>query len=398
MSRDSGSRTVTTRFVWLPHGSAAGWLLLHRTVTDPATGLGTDEFWRSERISPEAVASGAFQDSAPEWHRIVTGGPVPFLLWPFFLAAVTDRELPAVREQLLRSPIRPIADIGAEVDGSAGSPAVAAPRVVLAGDPFGPAPGDLDLGDGWDVARLDREGRREALLTAVRGRIRHAGVPAPRKGDRQVWINRFLARPGPPPRSALAEVLAREPVRRAVAGLLAAPQDEAGRRTVAAELREHGWSMVAQPLRLRGDEPALGFLGRLVLFCGEEGAAHHVATLPACAETLRRHAGLTAALARHLCPLDPAPGDAGPARDRLREALRALPPEWAESYPGAPGLAPPAWDEVTTLTHDEAAPAGGGLPRRPVEISHVELVDSNGRHSWRIDLSVPTGPRTDADR
>ncbi|OJF09726.1 hypothetical protein [Couchioplanes caeruleus] len=453
MSRDSGSRTVTTRFVWLPHGSAAGWLLLHRTVTDHVAGDSTDEFWRSERISPGAVASGAFQDSAPEWHRIVTGEPVPFLLWPFFLAAVTDRELPAVREQIIRSPIRPLADISAEVAGTPGGPAVTAPRVVLAGDPFGPVPDDLDLGDGWDVAGLEREGRCEALLAAVQGRIRHAGIAGSPHGG-AVWLNRFVARPevagrpgsvppqsvpgsvppqsapGPvPPQSApgpvpsqsdspgspgfssaaptpvqavvsgpgqagLDEVLTREPVRRAIADLLASPGDEAPRRAVVAELREHGWTLAAEPLRLGGDEPAPGFLGRLVLFCAEDGTAHHVVTTLTCAETLRRDDDLAATLTWHLCPLRAAPPGSDPAGDALHEALHNLPAEWDEAHAGTPGLAPPAWDEITTVTRDETVPGS----RRPVEISHVELVDSNGRHSWRIDLSAPARPRTDADR
>ncbi|MEV6597824.1 hypothetical protein AB0M36_13245 [Actinoplanes sp. NPDC051346] len=472
MSRDSGSRTVTTRFVWLPHGSAAGWLLLHRTVTDHGTGATTDEFWRSERISPGAVASGAFQDSGPEWHRIVTGEPVPFLLWPFFLAAVTDRELPAVREQLVRSPVRPIADISAEVRGAPDRPEVTTPKVVLANDPFGPEPGDLDLGDGWDVTPLDHDGRREDLLAAVQGRIRHARIPTADHGDATVWINRFLVRgadspdrsspgPGSPDRSlpgagspdrsspgagspdrsspgagspdrsspgadspdhsspgadspdrslvsgpavggpasaSLDEVLAREPVRRAIAGLLGAAGDESARRALVAEFQENGWTLVADPLRLSADEPAAGFLGRLVFFCQEGSTVHRIATMPACAETLRRRDGLADTLARQLCPLNPAAHDPAPTPESLWEALRTLPAEWDMAHPGIPGLAPPAWDEITTVTSDDGVSDAGDPPRRPVEISHVELVDSNGRHSWRIDLSAPVRPRTDADR
>ena len=78
MSPGSAPKTVTTRFVWVPHGPASGWLLLHRTVLHRASGETSDEFWRSEQISPEPA--GAFQDSAPERHRIVSGERVPFLL------------------------------------------------------------------------------------------------------------------------------------------------------------------------------------------------------------------------------------------------------------------------------------------------------------------------------
>ncbi|MFI5494156.1 hypothetical protein [Actinoplanes sp. NPDC051859] len=382
MSRDSESRTVTTRFVWLPHGSAAGWLLLHRTVQ--GHGLDTDEFWRSERIPPGVTLSGTLPDSAPEWRRLVTGAPVPFLLWPFFLAAVTDRELPTVHEQIVRSLIRPIAEISAEVDGAAGG--ATAPRLALAHDPFGPDPANLELGEGWSVAPLGPEGRREALLAAVAARLPPAGI-ADSTGP--VLVHRFAASPYPPESSpaGLGEVLAREPVRRAVAGLLADPTAADPRRMVEAVVQEHGWLLRPEPLPLTPGQPARGFLGRLVLFCDEDSTLHRIATTPACADVLRRRDGLAADVARHLCPLDPV-DDADGA---FQAVLRDLPAEWDTALPGTPGLGPPAWDEITTITRDDSAPGGHGLPRQrgPVEISHVELVDSNGRHSWRIDLTTP---------
>ncbi|BCJ49411.1 hypothetical protein Asp14428_08860 [Actinoplanes sp. NBRC 14428] len=390
-----GSRTVTTRFVWVPHGPAAGWLLLHRTVADHGAGDTTDEFWRSEEISPEAATAGAFQDADAEWRRIVTGEPVPFLLWPFFLAAVTDRELPAVREQILRSLIRPLADISAELVAGPGGPAVITPRVTLAGDPFGPAAADLDLGDDWETSSLDPEGRRADLLTAVDRRIRVAGVRAPATPD-TVTINRFVARPGMS-RTGLDEVLARQDLRQALADLLAAPADQALREALTADLRSHGFPFAAEPLHLTG-LPRAGLLGRLVLLCHADAPVNRIATLPACDDALRRTAGLTAALAAYVTPLDPATRTDEPAREALRAALSELPDEWDPPYEQGAGLAPPAWDEITVLTAPDGVPAGGvPAPRRAVEISHVELVDSTGVQSWRIDLSAPSGYRTDTD-
>jgi hypothetical protein len=391
MSPGSGSKTVTTRFVWVPHGPAGGWMLLHRTVRHGSGGETADEFWRTEKISPEAAAADAFQDSSAEWHRIVTGEPVPFVLWPFFLAAVTDRELPALREQIARSAVRPLADISAEVATSPDGGVVAAPRVTLAADPFGPGHHDLDL-DGCDTGDLDTAGRRGALLAAVDTRIRLSGVSRP-DDDRTVWINRFVAH-GEASAPPLDEVLHDEEVRRAIAALMAAPQDDARRSAVAAAARHHGWTLVAEPLHLAGPQARPGFLGRLVYFCHEDSAVHRVATMPACHEALREHDGLGAALAAYLCPLDPAARDARATREAFRAAVTQLPAEWdVAATPGA-GLAPPGWDEIVIETRDDGVRAGGPEvphPRRPVEISHVELVDSNGRNSWRIDLSAPAG-------
>lgn len=396
MSPGSASKTVTTRFVWVPHGPASGWLVLHRTVRHRASGEASDEFWRSEQISPEAAASGAFQDSAPEWRRIVTGEPLPFLLWPFFLAAVTDRELPAVREQVVRSLIRPLADIEAEVDAAPGGAVRAAPRVTLAGDPLGPDHADLDL-DGCDTGGLDAAGRRAALLAAVDARIRQAGVRQAGE-DRTVWINRFLARAADSAPD-LDKVLLEEDVRRAVAALMAAPDDDDRRHAVVEEARHHGWHLVAEPLRIAGPEPKPGFLARLVTFCHDDSTVHRIATMPACEEALRDHDGLGTALAAYLCPLDPAARDAGPGRDAFHAALHELPAEWDIPCRPGSGLAPPAWDEIVTVTRDDGVRAGAATvpgPRRPVEISHVELVDSNGRNSWRIDLSSPAARPDDA--
>jgi len=397
MSPGSGSKTVTTRFVWVPYGPAGGWLLLHRTVLQPASGETAHEFWRSEQISPSAAASGAFQDSTPEWRRIVTGEPVPFLLWPFFLAAVTDRELLAVREQVVRSLVRPLADIEAEVD-AAGGEVLSAPRVTLADDPIGPGRADLDL-DGCDTGELDARGRRAALLAAVDARIRLAGVRHAGE-DRTVWINRFLARAGDTA-TDLDKVLLDEDVRRAAAALMAAPEDEERRLAVIAEAGRHGWTLTAEPLRIAGPEPKPGFLARLVYFCHEDSTVHRLVTMPACERALRDHEGLGRALAAYLCPLDPAARDAGPGREAFHAALNGLPAEW--DTPGRPGagLAPPAWDEIVPLTRDDGVRAGTATvpgPRRPVEISHVELVDSNGRNSWRIDLSSPGGAQPGTDR
>ncbi|MGA5302544.1 hypothetical protein ACPCHT_21635 [Nucisporomicrobium flavum] len=393
MNPGSGPKTVTTRFVWVPHGPAGGWLLLHRTVRRGATGETADEFWRTEKISPEAAAADAFQDSTPEWHRIVTGEPVPFLLWPFFLAAVTDRELPALREQIARSVIRPLADIHAEVDAGPGGGVLAAPRITLAGDPIGPGHRDLDL-DGCDLGDLDATGRRSALLAAVDDRIRLSGSGRA-DDDRTVWINRFVAR-GEASAPPLGRVLLDEEVRRAIAALMAAPQDDARRRAVVAEARRHGWSLAAEPLHLAGPQVRPGFLGRLVYFCHESSTVHRIATMPACQEAVRGHDGLGAALAAYLCPLDPSARDARTVREAFRAAVAQLPAEWdVPARPGA-GLAPPAGDELVIETRDDGVRAGGPEvpgPRRPVEISHVELVDSNGRNSWRIDLSAPAGSR-----
>ncbi|MEV4702803.1 hypothetical protein [Actinoplanes sp. NPDC049316] len=393
MSRGSGSKTVTTRFVWVPHGPTGGWLLLHRTVRHGATGGTADEFWRTEKISPEAAAADTFRDSTPEWHRIVTGEPVPFLLWPFFLAAVTDRELPALREQIARSVIRPLADISAEVDTAPGGGVLATPRITLTADPIGPGHHDLDL-EVCDTGELDAAGRRGALLAAVDARIRLSGTSRP-DDDRTVWINRFVAR-GEESAPPLDKVLLDEDVRRAIAALMAAPQDEARRRAVAAEARHHGWSLSAEPLHMAGPQVRPGFLGRLVYFCHEDSTVHRIATMPACHEALREHDGLGAALAAYLCPLDPAAREGRAVREAFRAAVAQLPQEW--DVPGRPaaGLAPPAWDEIVVDTRDDGVRAAGPEvpgPRRPVEISHVELVDSNGRNSWRIDLSAPAGSR-----
>lgn len=390
MSRGDGSTMVTTRFVWVPHGTAAGWLLLHRTVADRATGETSDDFWRSEEISPEAATAGAFQDADAEWRRIVTGEPVPFLLWPFFLAAVTDRELPAVREQILRSVIRPLADISAELVAAPGGPAVITPRVTLAGDPFGPAAADLDLGEGWESANLDPAGRRAGLLAAVDRRISVADVPGP-PASGQLTVNRFVARAGAAP-SGLGAALERQDVRQAIADLLGDPRDQAARETLSGDLRAHGCPVAAEPLRL-ANLPRPGFLGRLVIFCHEDATVYRIATLPACAEALEEHPGLAAALAAYVCPLDPATRGDDRAREALRAALAELPPEWETPCERGAGLAPPAWDEVTVATRHDGVPASDGRPRK-VEISHVELVDSTGVQSWRIDLSSPTGYRT----
>ncbi|MFI7601696.1 hypothetical protein [Actinoplanes sp. NPDC049681] len=393
MSRADGSTTVTTRFVWVPHGTTAGWLLLHRTVADHATGETSDDFWRSEEISPEAAAAGAFQDTDDEWRRIVTGEPVPFLLWPFFLAAVTDRELPAVREQVLRSVVRPLADISAELVAAPGGPAVITPRVTLAGDPFGPTAADLDLGEDWESAALDPDGRRAGLLAAVDSRISAADVPGP-AAPGPVTVNRFVARAGTAP-SGLGAALEHQDVRQAVADLLGDPRDQAARETISSDLRAHGFPVAAEPLRL-ANLPRPGFLGRLVIFCHEDTGSFRIATLPACADSLREHPGLAAALAAYVCPLDPATRGDDHAREALRAALEELPPEWDAPCERGAGLAPPAWDEVTIAVREDGVPAGDGRPRT-VEISHVELVDSTGVQSWRIDLSAPTGYRTDRD-
>ncbi|MEV4640598.1 hypothetical protein AB0J80_24970 [Actinoplanes sp. NPDC049548] len=389
MSRGDGSTMVTTRFVWVPHGSAAGWLLLHRTVTDRATGETTDEFWRSEEISPEAATAGALQEADAEWRRVVTGEPVPFLLWPFFLAAVTDRELPAVREQIVRSLIRPLADISAELVAAPGGPCVITPRVTLAGDPFGPAAADLPLGDGWESADLDPDGRRAGLLAAVDRRIGVAGVPGPRS-PRHVTVNRFVARAGTTP-AGLGAALERQDVRQAIADLLADPRDQGPREALTGDLRGQGLPVAAEPLHLAG-LPRPGFLGRLVILCHEDAPVYRIATVPACAQELREHPDLAAALAAYVCPLDPATRGDEPARESLRAALAELPREWDTPCERGAGLAPPVWDEVTVATRQDGVPAGGGGPRRTVAISHVELVDSTGVQSWRIDLSAPASP------
>ncbi|WP_153040262.1 hypothetical protein [Actinoplanes sp. TFC3] len=385
MSARSGPRTVTTRYVWLPHGRTGGWLLVHRSISRSAKDV-THDFWITGEIAPED-ASDVLKDSTADWAPLVLGEQINFLLWPYVLTAVTGKQLRRVREQLLLAPVRPLADITVSVADGPDGPRATEPSIMLADDPYAPEHEDLDLAGHWSTGALDASTRRAELLTAVSSRT---GSPEPLR--RMVQVNRFVTQDvlaG----TALGDVLARRAVRTATAALLADPAAEEARERLVDELRGHGWRFDSVPITLQ-DTPKPGFLERLVFFLADQGPEHQatyrIATLPTCADLLDTP-GLAQALADHLGPLDPSLRS-DPAK--FRAALTELPPEWDPPRERGVHLAPPDTDEITTVAGPSPVSIGApptGDPRFPhiAEIHHIELFDSRGVAQGTYNLSRP---------
>ncbi|WP_306205906.1 hypothetical protein [Actinoplanes sp. RD1] len=363
---------MTTRYIWIPHGGSGGWLLVHRSIAGTVPGgdggRSSEEFWVTGEIAPED-ATDVLRESGDAWRPMVLGEPVNFLLWPYVLTAVTGRQLRRVREQVLLTPIRPLADIRVQVTETPDGPVVAAPALVtVADDPYAPRTADLALDDGWETGGLDPARRREVLLAALDRRV-ELPVASPAC---VVHINRFVGSHDEPP-------LDRRGVRAAVAAVLADPADPGPRERLVDELAGHGWSCTAEPLVLRG-MPKPAFLDRIALFLTREGdrAAYRIVAPPAVAEVIAQDEELATELAAFLAPLEPAlrPSDV--------TFLELLPGMWDVPRERAMSLAPPAWDEVVAL------PEGGTVTvgKPPVlDIRHVELFDSQGLPSGTFDLS-----------
>ncbi|GAA2481390.1 hypothetical protein Ahu01nite_015710 [Winogradskya humida] len=377
MSGHSESRTVTTRYVWVPHGSSGGWLLVHRSIE---TGGVSDDFWITGEIAPED-ASDVLKDSAEGWAPLVLGEQVNFLLWPYVLTAVTGRQLRKVREQLLLTPVRPLADIRVTVTDTPDGPEVSSPSITLADDPFMPGHDDLHLTPEWERGSLDASTRRAELLTAMAGKL---SLPAADPAH-VVVVNRFVARDD---RAGLDEVLARRSVRAAIAALLAEPTQDEPRERLADELLRHGWQFDSVPVML-GGEPKPGFLERLVFFlvldprADGSAASYRIATLPSSAALL--DPPLMAALAGYLGPFDPALRTTG-----FRAALAVLPPEWDPPRERGTHLAPPAGDEIVTVRGEGTVDLSDP---QIAQIHLVELFDSQGLPRGKFDLSaIPVQP------
>ncbi|AGL18237.1 hypothetical protein [Actinoplanes sp. N902-109] len=373
MSAGGGARTVTTRYVWLPHGGSSGWLLVHRSIAGDEL---THDFWITGEISPED-AGDVLKDSPEGWTPLVLGEQINFLLRPYVLTAVTGKQLRKVREQLLLTEVRPLADISVTVlDGPAG-PLATEPAIVLADDPFAPRHEDLELGEHWTTGPLDPSARRAALLAVLSSRITAGAGPAG-----PVTVNRFVTHDDHA-RTALDEVLARRAVRSAVAAVLADPGADEPRERLVDELRGHGWQFAAVPLVLPAAAKP-GLLERLVLVLAATGtgqATCRFVTLPATAALLHDQ-GLTGTLAAHLAPLDP---ELRPEPARLADALAAVPCDWDPRHERGLHLAPPDADEITTVPGDRPVTIGDA---RPTRIHHVELFDSQGVAQGVLDLSA----------
>lgn len=368
------SRTVTTRYVWMPHGGTSGWLLVHRSIERAGSSL--EEFWLTGEISPDD-ATDVLRDSTEGWAPLVLGEPVNFLLWPYVLTSVSGKQLRKLREQLVLTLVRPLADITVEVTTTPDGPQVSDPVIVLADDPYAPQHADLALGDDWRAERLDPAERHAALLGAVEGRLELV-----RGRHHSVVVNRFVSS-GTGPRPELDDVLTRRAVRAALAGVIADPAAEEARERLVDELRGHGWSFEAEPLALAG-APKPGFLERLVVLMvgdGDNAVAVRICGLPVAAAAMAGDEGLAAALTAYLCPLDPG---LRPADRDFRAQLDVLPGRWDIPRERGLHLAPPTWDEVVTAAGD--SPVHLGRREARLDLRHVELFDSQGLPSGKFDL------------